>query len=163
MRMQLKFDDNGLLNAGIYDLSIEELELIFVKEQKEKVHRNRLFQQYLLYINDIKNRVGTILFQFINGSFTTLKDKPNDIDIVTFLDYRIFRDAKEEVNYLAEKWDSIQEIDGYIIPKSYPGHPLFIQSQLTYEYWFELFSLSRSNESGAGKKKGFIKINFHEG
>ena len=161
--MKIQFDQNGLIiPKTIMDISLSDLEQIFVNERKEKIHRKKIFEQYLLHNEQIQQQVGDILFQFVNGSFTTLKEKPNDVDVVTFIDYRIFRSKEKAIDLLSKSWNGITEIDAYIIPKSYPGHPLFIQSQLMYEYWKTLFSRTREDDSGKRLEKGLLKINFHE-
>jgi len=161
--MEILFDENGLITPKtIIEVSLIDLEQIFVNERKDKVHRKKIFDQYLLHNEKIQQQIGNILFQFVNGSFTTLKEKPNDIDVVTFIDYRTFRSKERTINDLSESWDGIAEIDAYIIPKSYPGHPLFIQSQLMYEYWKTLFSRTREDNSGKRLEKGLLKVNLNE-
>jgi len=161
--MEIEFDKNGLIvPRKIIDLPYEDLERIFVLERKKSQYRAVLYNKYLQYLEDIQTKIGVITFQFINGSFVTLKKKPKDIDIVTFIDYRIYRQKEKEIESLLEKWDLIAEIDGYIVPRSYPGHPFFIQAQLTFEYWKELFSSTRRNKKGEKFQKGFLKITFNE-
>jgi len=161
--MKVEFDENGLIVPNeIIDLPYDDLERIFVLEREEPQHRAELYKQYLQYLEDIQTKIGAITFQFINGSFVTLKEKPKDIDIVTFIDYRIYRQKEEQIESLSAKWDLIEQIDGYIVPRSYPGHPLFIQAQLILEYWKELFRSTRRNEKGEQFQKGFLKITFNE-
>lgn len=82
--MKIQFDKHGLITPKeIIELSLDDFERIFVKERKAKVHRQQIFNEYLRNNEQIQQEVGAILFQFVNGSFTTLKDKPNDIDVVS--------------------------------------------------------------------------------
>ena len=161
--MEITFDKHGLISQKeIIEVSLEDLERVFVNEQVEKEHRARLFEQYLTYTKEIEQKIGAILFQFVNGSFTTLKEQPNDIDVVSFVDYRVYQQKTEMVERLAEKWANVSGIDGYVVARSYPGHPHFIYTQLTYEYWLELFSQTKPNEDGVFFRKGLIKLNHHE-
>ncbi|MFK7933218.1 MAG: hypothetical protein AB8G22_06885 [Saprospiraceae bacterium] len=105
--------------------------------------------------------IGKILFQFVNGSFTTLKAKPKDIDVVSFIDYRIYMKFEEQIIDLCNKWNEVEELDIAILPQSYPGHPLFIQAQLAYEFWTSLFSRTRQDENRKRLPKGLIKINYY--
>lgn len=139
--MKLQFDEHGLITPkGIIELSLVDFERIFVTEREEKIHRQKIFEQYLRHNEQIQKEIGIISFQLVNGSFTTLKAKPNDIDVVSFIDYRVFSKNEEKISPLMEKWKIEGNVDGYIVARSYPGHPHFIFAQLTYEYWKDLFS-----------------------
>ena len=63
--------------------------------------------------------------QWINGSFVTTKENPNDIDFVTFIDSTIFKQNEAK---LEEFWSFALEdegLDAYIV-KIYPtDSPLF--------------------------------------
>ena len=91
-----------------------------------------------------------------------MKDKPNDIDVVSFIDYRVYGKCEEKISPLMEKWKIEGNVDGYIVARSYPGHPHFIFAQLTYEYWKDLFSQTEPNAKKEIFRKGLIKINFYE-
>lgn len=160
--MNIKFDKHELITPKeIIELSLADFERIFVKERTEKEHRQAIFEEYLRHNEQIKQEVGAIIFQFVNGSFTTLKDKPNDIDVVSFVDYRIYRKKEEQILELENLFEKFEKLDIHIIPKSYPGHPSFIEIQLMYEYWKALFSRTREL-NGTRLGKGLIKINFYE-
>lgn len=160
--MDIQFDKNGLITPKeIITLSLDDFERIFVKEQKETAHRQKIFDQYLLHNEQVQKEVGAILFQFVNGSFTTLKAKPKDIDVVSFIDYRIYFRKETEVKLLKERFQENQQLDAYLIYRSYPGHPQFIHAQLMYEYWAALFRRTREDDLGNRHSKGLIKINFY--
>lgn len=161
--MDIQFDEHGLITPKeIIALSLEDFERIFVKEQQEKVHRQKIFDQYLRHNEQIQKEIGAILFQFVNGSFTTLKTKPKDIDVVSFIDYRIYFRKETEVKLLKERFQENQKLDAYLIYRSYPGHPQFIHAQFMYEYWAALFRRTREDDFGNRHSKGLIKINFYE-
>ncbi len=109
----LKFNRLGYLEPNKPILSdINELEKHFVIDYSS-VERSRLFEEYLRYYRDIKALCeNTELHQWINGSFITRnKPRPNDIDIVTFIDTDIFQklgDKLEPYRYPNSK-------------KNYPG------------------------------------------
>jgi len=99
--MELQFDKHGLIiPKEIIELSLVDFEHIFVKERKEKVHRQAIFEEYVRHNEQIQKEIGPILFQFVNGSFTTLKNKPNDIDVVSFIDYRVYNKKVEAMENL---------------------------------------------------------------
>ena len=46
--MELQFDEHGLITPKeIIELSLVDFERIFVKERKEKAHRQKIFDEYL--------------------------------------------------------------------------------------------------------------------
>lgn len=160
--MELQFDKHGLIiPKEIIELSLVDFEHIFVKERKEKVHRQAIFEEYVRHNEQIQKEIGPILFQFVNGSFTTLKNKPNDIDVVSFIDYRVYNKKVEAMENLLIQWKSKKLLDAYFAPRSYAGHPYFIQSQIALDHWIDLFTLTKKNENVGALPKGLIKINFH--
>ncbi|MFZ1322607.1 MAG: hypothetical protein WAT71_13705 [Ignavibacteria bacterium] len=73
----------GHLPEGIYDCSIEELEERFGKFQSSDI-RVKLFNSLISYVEELKNtEIGKYLI--IDGSFTTNKERPEDIDLLLVL------------------------------------------------------------------------------
>ena len=68
------FDDNGNLPKGVYEVSITEIEnkLTWTKKRKE------LFSGLVAAVSNLKS--AGVRYVYIDGSFTTSKDEPNDID-----------------------------------------------------------------------------------
>jgi len=162
-KMEITFDEHGLIQPKeIIEISVEKLHHIFVEEREEKSYREKLFQRYLTYTASIEKNIGKILFQFVNGSFSTLKEKPKDIDLVSFIHYSDYKSKQAEIELFLSDWENVVEIDGFIAPFSYSGHPHFIESQLSYEYWKSLYSFTRKQENGQSLSKGLIKINFYD-
>ena len=81
--MILNFDKNGCLFHGIYELSLDEVEETFVKDKSQR--RREIFDYYKYHITKIKE-TDCCLNHWINGSFVTLKENPNDIDTLTEFD-----------------------------------------------------------------------------
>jgi hypothetical protein len=77
---------------------INELEKYFVIEYSS-VERSRLFDEYLRYSRDLKALCENIqLCQWVNGSFITRNTpRPNDIDLVTFIDTTIFQKLDDKL------------------------------------------------------------------
>ena len=157
----IQFDEHGyLFPHEIIEISLADFERYFVADLPDKERRNEIFETYSQYLSELIEVVGKDFFQLVNGSFTTKKELPRDIDLTTFVDYRICRDCEDGIIQIGDKWENKRLIDCYIIPLSYQGHPRFIQSQLAYEYWRSLYSLSKPNEIGHACPKGLLKINF---
>ena len=81
--MNLEYGEDGGLLQGIYELSLSEVEDEFVKGKSQR--RQDIFDYYKTHINEIKN-TGCLLNHWIDGSFVTLKENPNDIDTLTEFD-----------------------------------------------------------------------------
>lgn len=81
--MNLKYDDVGCLLQGIYDLSLDEIEREFVAGKSKR--RHDIFEKYKYHLNEIKD-TNCCLNHWIDGSFVTLKENPDDIDTLTEFD-----------------------------------------------------------------------------
>ena len=99
-----EFDENGNLPLGCYKPTFEEFEERFVKNFTKKKHRNKLLIKYQQYCK----RFSTILMiTWIDGSYTTKKTRPNDIDITVHYDALKFNDIRAIPN--SEKMDFIDK------------------------------------------------------
>lgn len=81
--MNLKYDNVGCLLPGIYDLSLDEIEHEFVVGKSKR--RHDIFEKYKYHLNEIKD-TNCCLNHWIDGSFVTLKENPDDIDTLTEFD-----------------------------------------------------------------------------
>jgi len=157
----IQFDKNGyIVPYEIIEVSLADFEKFFVSGLVEEKRRKEIFEVYLRYLSELFETVGKEFFQLVDGSFTTTKELPRDIDLTTFVDYRIYKQNFGAIQKLSEKWNRERMIDSYLVPISYPGHPHFAETQLTFEYWKSLFSFSR--RESPNQSKGLIKINFHQ-
>jgi hypothetical protein len=158
----LKLNSNGLL---VPDRNIQtdivELEKTFVTAF-QSVTRKRLFDNYISYsialkelCKDQKN------IQWIDGSFVTNRPNPDDIDLVTFIDFSIVEKLKDDLT--AYKYPNSQNnfgVDAYII-KVYPiGHKYYQSFLADKAYWMNHFSKTKRNRVGNKLKKGVLEINM---
>ena len=74
-------DNHGLLPSGVYDCTLQEIGDVFATNK----HRGRLFDNLL---SCLRNEIRPIFDSpiYINGSFVTDKEHPEDIDIAVELD-----------------------------------------------------------------------------
>ncbi|MCU0471309.1 MAG: hypothetical protein MUF58_22260 [Arcicella sp.] len=151
----MQFDENGFLQPyEIIQISVEDLEKIFVWNDDRK----KLFDEYLDYIIFLKQFELGSFFQWIDGSFISTKIKPNDIDIVTFIEFKEHEQHYKEIAKLQHQFSSL---DTYFV-KVYPqNHPSAFLYELDKTEWNFQFSFSRKNpKTGKSFKKGFVQINF---
>lgn len=127
---------------------MDTLEAYFVTAFPNSTTRKRLFENYLRYIYRFQDEVFPIFEQWVNGSFVTQKENPNDIDLVTFLDYEAYGKRGDKV--LDRFWSFSLEsegIDAYIVkgyPSTHPLHKETIEDKLT---WTSLYSTSKDEKS----------------
>ena len=83
MRKFNGFDEHGYLPYGMYNMTLEEIEEIFSKNKSSK--RKEIMEEYKKHLKELKD-TGYFLDHWIDGSFTTSKAIPNDIDTLTEFD-----------------------------------------------------------------------------
>lgn len=166
---KLIFDWRGHIEPPrLVDLSMAELEENFVSNLTESTTRQPIFDAFKKYNADLIEMVGTPLFQWIDGSFVTKKLNPNDIDFVTFWDYKIYEPNRDllETRFVKDKSKitafhaSYQNLDAFAVPVYPESHKRFNSYKFDYGYWFELFYKTRENRIGKAFKKGFIQLNY---
>lgn len=156
----LKFNSSGFLFPDKQIASsIEELEQYFVKDIKSS-RRKEIFDSYCNYSNDLKETCNLeVLVQWIDGSFTTKKENPNDIDLVTFLDYRIASSIQLK-NFVYPKSLEIYKVDAYIVvtyPDEHKNSFLYMSDKF---YWIDHFNKTRRNRKGYRHPKGFLELQY---
>jgi hypothetical protein len=160
---KLKFDKNGLLNADEpIKLTLDELAYNFVETFPNSMRRKWLLENYLEFIDNLQQDVFPYFTQWINGSFVTKKQEPKDIDIVTFVDYRIY---KSKSIAMEKFWSFNLEdkgLDNYFVALYPPDHELFDITNESKAKWTKLYSKTRPLNDGLFLKKGFIEIHFEK-
>lgn len=71
---------------------LQTLEQFFVEGFPTSATRGRLFDAYRQYTKLLRDTLptGAAMTQWIDGSFVTGKRNPNDIDLVTFIDFALY-------------------------------------------------------------------------
>jgi len=154
----LNFDSRGYLKPN-KNLASSSKELFdeFVKKI-QNAQRQQLYDNYIQYSNDLKKACGGIeLTQWVDGSFVTKKNIPNDIDVVTFIDFNISCDLSKFVYPESiEKYN----VDGYIVivyPRKHPKIALYMGD---WGYWMDRFDKTRRNRARNRYPKGFLEVTF---
>ncbi|MEK7256370.1 MAG: hypothetical protein AAB316_16570 [Bacteroidota bacterium] len=97
----IEFDQNGNLTPSTaIETSVDECQEYLVKKFQTSISRAAIFENYLRYLENFKREITEDFFQFVNGSFATRKPNPNDLDVVTFIDFKVY-------NSLKVSWDSL--------------------------------------------------------
>ncbi|MGV8125893.1 MAG: DUF6932 family protein [Methanothrix sp.] len=156
------FDANGNLPPGdLIRPTIKEFEDRFVNAEAEKVRRE-IYEGYRNYCKCLI-ALGVVSIQWIDGSYTTKKPSPNDIDLVVHFDgMKIYLDKNLQIHFK-------NLIDINEMKRLYRCHPQFVliypQSEpdlysyyiLRYQHWLKWFSKDRN-----GNAKGLIEFDIQK-
>jgi hypothetical protein len=143
------FDENGYLTP--YEPILVDYET-FVKSFVNNEYRALIFREYKDMLEALFTLSKSTFQQWINGSFVTLKPRPKDIDVVTFIDYQVYSEQEELLGEIRRKYS---KVDAYFI-KHYPmHHPMRFITDFDRVEWLHLFSTDRRR-----RPKGFIELNF---
>lgn len=140
-------NDNGLLPEGIYECTMEELQIRFGRFQSSDI-RVKLFDSLENYVNELKfAKSGKFLI--VDGSFTTNKEIPSDIDLLLVLkdDINVYKTVPPCVyNVRSKKY----------LRKKYPFDFFFgFEDDDSTRKIIDLFLKVKDNPN---LRKGFLKI-----
>lgn len=156
------FDSNGNLPKGCYKPSIKEFEEKFVHDFTTSKTRQEIFTGYKEYCEKMA-AFNIATKQWVDGSFITNRENPNDIDLLTHIDalklnasksiqYK-FREIKDNENCKRQYKCDAQLI--FVYPEIIPSKYDFYQEVL--EYWKNFFGKDRD-----GNAKGVIEFDSLE-
>ena len=109
----LQFNNKGyLIPDKNISSTLAELEQTF-KINNIRVDINNL---YLKYSDELKKIIGKEIKQWIDGSYVTMNNAPNDIDILTFINYDDYEKHENELsNFFYPNSKAEYNIDAYLI------------------------------------------------
>lgn len=154
------FDKNGNLPpVGLIRPTIQEFENRFINAENTEI-RKKIYDGYRKYCDHlISLKIASI--QWVDGSYTSAKPNPGDIDLAIHFDgMALYVDNK-----LFEMYSKL--IDKSVMKKNYKCHPQYIlvypESHpllykvyiYQYNHWFKWFSKDRD-----GNAKGLIEFNI---
>lgn len=98
---------------------------------------------------------------WIDGSFVTAKQEPNDIDLVCFVkfeDVRFITDklAQFDTNFSQHQCKKVYNVDGYIVievPEDDPRYKSYYLKRVAY--WKKWFGYDRE-----GRRKGVVELRY---
>lgn len=148
------FNNDGCLPFGIFEMTLDEVEKIFVNSTR----REEIIDYYKKHINEIRNS-PYYLNHWINGSFVTLKENPKDIDTLTEFDGMKVdeNNEKEKIdNMIHNAYSQSDKMCHSLVVYKYPAS---ISEE--YEKYLEiknrtliLFAINKETR----KPKGFVKL-----
>ena len=147
----LQFDNNGYLKPyDLIDLNVHSFKQSFAVSSVRKV----IFDEYHQHLTKIKEVCPSGFFQWIDGSYTTKKPLPFDIDLVTFVEYNAYFQHMALFKKLEKVYPHIDAHFAALYPDT---HKKAYETQLDKLYWRDVYGTDRSN-----RPKGFIQIKFED-
>ena len=154
----MNFDKNGFLTPYqpiVNDLGGFQTNFAFNE------HRFSIFDHYLELIERIKALSINTFEHWLNGSFVSKKEKPNDLDILMFISVDDFFLYEKALAILRQEYKN-KHLDLFYIIKRDETDANFNLFQSDYVEWLHLFSKTRRNlRTGIRNNKGFIQINYN--
>lgn len=157
------FDANGNLPAvGLVRPTIKEFEDRFVNTDTEKI-RKEIYNGYKNYCNYLIS-LDAVSIQWVDGSYTTKKPNPNDIDLVIHFDGMKLHQNEDLQTHFKNLTDKKEMKRLYrchpqyvlVYPQNDPDlYSYYIQR---YQHWLKWFSKDRN-----GNVKGLIEFDLQKG
>ncbi len=150
----LNFNSNGYLvpfEAIATEVSTAKSAFTF------NAHREKIWLCFEAFVLELQSLLQMPFSIWLNGSFTTQKALPNDLDCVVFIDFEVC----ERLNVELQKFKSLQYrkknyLDIYFV-KTYPTtHKEKFFEEIDTKEWFFLFTKTRIKNVN----KGFLQLNF---
>lgn len=153
---KMSFDSYGNLTPyKIIRISQLEIKLNFVDQIPTSTTRSLIYNGYRNYYRDLSLVVNKPFSQLIDGSFTTVKDNPNDIDLVNVLHIDIANSLNTKLYpFLTRKGDPKLQylVDGYLLPIYDISDIRYSFLDRHYIYWINQFGKDRN-----GLPKGIVE------
>jgi hypothetical protein len=157
--VSISFDSNGNpIPYRAIELTLEDFERIFTNLNVERI-RQLLFSNLRTYVERFSKEItpSSLWIMLFDGSYTTRKSEPNDIDFVSIIDLETFetkaellinlttRGNKERGYDIRTKWG----LDAYVFPYYPPNDPRFIATVRNILYWVRWFGKDRKKSPKA--------------
>lgn len=150
------FDENGLLPAGLHVCDHDVFQQEFIDQFSSSQTRKSLFVVFNKMLKDIE-----LLFQpyeiWLDGSFTTSKTNPNDIDLVMFLELSDFLSHYNSNEFMSLRAQYAGKLDIYLALAVNDQTKASVEPEVVVvhtnqrNYWRGQFGFDRQD-----RPKGFI-------
>lgn len=142
------FNANGYLEPGLHRMTIEQFENAFVIPFPHSTTRSNILVGYIRHHAEL-TEILDAFEQLVDGSFTTNKNDPNDVDLLVLADGDVIDALPDEQKARLDQLVSgkaTQEkylCDAYFCPTYPDTHPLFTHSRPQRKYWMGEFGFDR--------------------
>lgn len=147
-----------LLPPGFHDLDDDKVKSLCVDAFQESVRRSMLYCNYIQLINqfrEINQQCRCFSEIWIDGSFTTKKPEPDDIDILLVVDFLAVNNLPDALKSLVSSLlnrDYIKlnfNIDVLLLPENHPN----VDYSERRSYWRGWFGFDRKENP-----KGLVRV-----
>jgi len=156
----LHFNRYGFLSPDeIIPTDFNTFRTSFVDAMADR-NRIEIFEQFIEFLRSFLSDLNLKKIQMLlNGSFTTQKRNPNDLDLVIFIDLETFQ-KYEHFFYTKYRHDLLlgRRLDVYYVhvyPENHPNHTFTRSDTL---YWINQFTSTRPDRKGKIYKKGLLQL-----
>lgn len=143
----IKFDRNGNPSPpGIIKITSDDFKKIFVEDFSGSESRPTIYDSYSTYCSDFKNQISQKFDQWLNGSYTTTKLNPNDIDLINIVLVDDELNSKGEIlrSFLSVGGSKDKYlVDGYFIPVYDKADPRREITEHWLSHWADFFGHDR--------------------
>jgi hypothetical protein len=139
-------------------LTWSDFEARHVQQHLTSTTRGPIFLGYQDYLRDFRLATGVGFKQWVNGSFTTSKLDPCDVDVVNFVPNSAITDVTQFATFQTNGGSRDKyRVDAYLIPV-YPAHTIeyMTVTLLTANSWASDFGFDRET----GKEKNVAQLLF---
>lgn len=155
----IEFDKYGNpLPLGLTEMDKGDFKTVFVDNFQNSQTRQTIYDNYNQFIVDFQTEIVQEFKNWVNGSYTTRKENPNDIDVVSLVIHSDQLNAKSHllIKFLTNGGSKEQYlVDGYFIPMYPENDPRYTITQYWINYWSNWFGMDRQ-----GRPKGIIQLSF---
>ena len=159
------FNQKGYLPPGLHEATLEEFKARFVDRVPESATRNDIYAGYMDYSKDL-SKLDILIKQWLDGSFTTKKVNPNDLDLFSQVDA-----LKLNNRYICDQFlrlvvnkdqsnrkhlNTKYKCDPFAIAVYPPEHKLHNITAKTINYW--LNSFGHDIKASGKPPKGMIDV-----
>lgn len=103
---------------------LETLNLTFVNEMPESTTRRRIFTTFTGYVTELQTALNCPLKVWVNGSFTTTKLNPEDVDFVIFVDKQVTVNHQQLIRQFRQRrYQKKSLTDDYLVEVVSETHP----------------------------------------
>ncbi len=145
------FDGNGNLPSGFHEWTFQDIKANLVDKFPSSLTRGKIFNGY----SRLRDVVITLKIQqvthWIDGSFSTQKENPNDIDLLTIIPAAVLNAVppallpmiRATVAGPASK--TAYHCDSYLLAEYPQGDPYYEWYRKLRKYWYGEFGLDRQD------------------
>lgn len=162
----LSFDDRGnVVPYGLISINnLDFFEEFFVREFPDSQTRKKIYHGFLAYVHDLGELWQQNWTIWIDGSFTTLKTNPNDIDVVSFVNWseNLQEKAAQTFNQFAEvPARKRYHVDAHFCAIYPENDPRYAVNEENIRYWSDIFGFAYTNDlAHYDQPKGIIQIDI---